>query len=154
MKLRHPNPGDRDEILSLARTMHAESWYSSLDYNEAVVAELFEQTLTADHLLALVLETSSGELGGFFLAAITSHFFGRDTYACDLCAYVAPSHRGGPGFIRMIAAYEAWCRIKRVKEIHIGFSSGIRPEKTLRLYEKLGFQNPVTAYRKKCVWPD
>lgn len=153
MKLRHPNPGDMEQILSLGRLMHAESWYADLDFDDDTVIRLVEASMTSEKLLALVLEASDGTIAGFFCAAETEHFFGTDRYACDIATFVAPAHRGGPGFVRMIRAYEAWCRIRGVKEIHIGFSSGVTPEKTQGLYARLGFTNPVTAWRKKCVWP-
>lgn len=154
MKLRHPNPGDMDQIMALGRRLHAEGWYASLDYDPETLRETLDHAMAADNMLALVLEAADGKLAGFFLAAETRHFFGRDHYACDLACYVAPEHRGGPGFVRMVRAYEAWCRIRGVREIHIGVSSGVTAERTARMFTKLGYSTPAMAFRKKCVWPD
>lgn len=154
MKLRHPNPGDIAQLLPLGRLMHAESWYRDFDFDEKTVLLLIDQAMHAPTMLALVMEANDGTIAGFFVAAETTHFFGTDRYACDVAIYVAPEHRGGPGFVRMVRAYEAWCRIRGVKEIHLGLSSAVTPEKTRRLYEKLGYGTPVAGYRKKCVWPE
>jgi GNAT superfamily N-acetyltransferase len=153
VKLRHPNPGDTDQLVALGRQMHAESWYSDLDYSEAEVRGLLDLLAESPFMLGLVLEGENGAIAGFFAAAETSHFFGSDRYASDIAIYVAPEHRGGPGFVRMVKAYEAWCRIRGVKQIHLGVSSGLDHPKTVRLFEKLGYTSTVTACRKKCVWP-
>lgn len=153
MKLRHPSPGDVDELVVLARGMHAESWYASFDFDEGRVRQFIEEVRMADHFLALVAEDAGGLLVGFFVAAEMQHYFGRDRYACDICTYVAPVARGSAAFPRMIAAYEAWCRIRGVKEIHVGFSSAVTLPRVQRLYQKLGYHSPVMAWRKKCVWP-
>lgn len=154
MRLRHPNPADEDPLAGLARAMHAESWYAGFDFDEARVRQFITEVQSAPHFLALVAETEKGEIVGFFCAAEMEHYFGHDRYACDICTYVHPKHRGGMAFQRMIAAYEAWCRIRGVKEIHVGFSSGVTLDKVQRYYQRLGYASPVMAWRKKCVWPD
>lgn len=154
MKLRHPNPGDHDQLVALGRALHQESWYRDFDFDPAKMIELVELATASPTMLPLVLETAGGRIAGFFLAAETTHFFGKDRYACDVAIYIAPEHRGGPGFLRMMKAYEAWCRIRGVKEINIGVSSGIAQGPTQKLYEKLGFHQTAVAYRKKCVWPN
>jgi GNAT superfamily N-acetyltransferase len=154
VKLRHPHPGDTGQLVALGRDMHAESWYRDFDYDEAKVQQLIDQVIHAPAMLGLVLEGDHGRIVGFLAAAETEHFFGFDRYAVDIALYVAPEHRGGPGFVRMVKAYEAWCRIRRVKEMHLGVSSGLDHPKTVRLFEKLGYTSTATASRKKCVWPD
>ena len=153
MKLRHPNPGDIDELLAAAHAMPRESWYAEFDFDAETVEGFICGVMDQPHILALVAETEAGEIAGFFCAAEMEHFFGHDRYACDLCTYVAPRWRGSQAFPRMIAAYEAWCRIRGVREIHVGFSSGVTLDKVQRLYQRLGYHSPLMAWRKKCVWP-
>lgn len=152
MKLRHPNPLDIEGILRLAKEMHAESWYSSFDFDETKMRGFVEDLCGDTEFLALVLEHEEDGVVGFLLAADTEHFFGRDRYACDIALYMTPKHRGGIGVMRMIKAYEAWGRIRGVKELHLGISTGIAAERTGKFYERLGYHSPVMAYRKKCVW--
>lgn len=154
MIIRHPNPGDTETILRLARAMHAESWYRDLDFDEGAVLRLLDACQTNDDLVAFLAVDPAHGVVGFFCGAVTQHFFGRDRYACDLALYVAPEFRNGFAARRMIAAYEAWCRIKRVSEIHIGVSTGMNEERIARFYQKLGYGSPVIGLRKKCVWPD
>jgi GNAT superfamily N-acetyltransferase len=150
VKLRFPNDGDLPGILRLGRAMHAESWYRDFDYSEAKLSGLFQTILTHSDFIGLIAE-DKGEIMGFLAGALTEHFFGTDRYACDLCLYVTPEHRGSFTALRLIRAYEAWCRIKGVKEIHIGVSSDVSADRTGLFYQKLGFTSFSTGYRKKCV---
>ena len=59
--------------------------------------------------------------------------------ARDLLVWVAPEHRGGSTFIRMIRAMEAWARNVGIAKIYLSQSTGIEVDKTARLYEKLGY---------------
>lgn len=151
MKLRHPNPGDLDEIVALAYHMHGESWYRDFDFDDTKVSELVRGAMSDQKYFPLVLEADDGGLVGFFLAAETEHFFGKSRYACDVALYLVPWVRGGPWFFRMIRAYEAWCRYRGVQEIHMGFSTGVNAESAVTLYKRLGYESTVQAFRKKCV---
>lgn len=153
MKLRLAHPGDTETLISLGRRMHEESWYRDFDYDDAKVREFIGLTLDNPAYLGLVLEREE-QIVGFLWAAETEHFFGREKYACDIVFFIAPEHRGGMAAVRMVRAFEAWCRIRRVKEIHIGTSTGVATERTMKFYEKMGFHSPAQGFRKKCVWAD
>ena len=151
MKLRHPNPGDLAEIVALARLMHQESWFHGFDFDDQKVVDLIRAAMEDERYFPLVLEANDGGLGGFFLAAETEHFFGKDRYACDMALYLLPWVRGGVWFLRIMRAYEAWCAYRGVQEIHVGFSTGVNNKVTPNLYRRLGYESTVNAFRKKCV---
>lgn len=148
MKLRHPNPDDEDQLVVLARGLHAETWYAAFDFDEQKVRAFIRALPLDQNCLAIVAESGNGSIAGFFAACCVEHWFGRNTYACDLVTFVAPQWRGGPVFWRMIQVYEAWARLKGVREIHIGFSSGAATPRIHRLYERLGYHTPATVWRK------
>lgn len=135
----------------MARAAHEESWYASFPFVEQKARETIHAALEADDALPLVVETASGEIAGFFLAAITSHYFSTARFAADVVLYVAPAHRGGPAFRKLVQAYEAWCLIKGVEEMILGYSSGGPVEGAERVYTRLGYAQNLAAFRKKCV---
>lgn len=153
MKLRLAHPGDVERLIALGRKMHEESWYRDFDFDDAKVREFIGLTFDNPAYLGLVLEHEDKPIG-FFWAAETEHFFGHDKYACDIVFFIEPEHRGGMAATRMIRAFEAWCRIRRVKEIHIGTSTGVATERTVKFFTKMGFHSPAMGFRKKCVWAD
>jgi GNAT superfamily N-acetyltransferase len=152
VKLRHPNEGDWAHILPVARQLHEESWFRNFDFDPDMARQFFDACLFDPMFFAIVAE-QEGVIAGFFVAAATRHIFGRDLYACDMLFYLAPEHRSGMTAARMIRAYEAWCRIKKVKEIHIGVSSGISTERTAEFYRRMGYGDPLMAFRKLCILP-
>lgn len=151
MKVRHPNPGDWKQVLELAEAMHAESWFAEFDFDPSKVQQIFETLLEKPDWLGIVAENMAGELVGFFAAAEVEHFFGRDRYACDLVHYIKPAYRGGLAARRFVKVYEAWCRIRGVREIHVGVSTGRNPERIEKFYQRLGYHSPAVGLRKKCV---
>ena len=148
MRLRHPNPGDRSVLLRLARMMHEESYYRDFTFVESRFDDVLEQCFHNSDWLALVLEHGD-EVIGFFCAVQTEYFFSNDRYACDLCLYILPKHRGGMGAPRMVKAFEAWCRIKGVKEMHLGVSTEVNAARTAEFYQAMGYHSPAMGFRKK-----
>ena len=151
MKLRHVHPGDTADIVALGRELHASSWYARLDYDPARIAALIDQVIALPTMFGVVLEAADGRIAGFFCAAEAEHIFGQSRYACDIAIYVAPRARGGRGFVRMIRAYETWCRIRGIDEIHLGVSSGLQHSRTVQMFSRLGFNSTATSCRKMCV---
>ena len=152
MKLRNPNEGDWEQVLPVARQLHAESWFRHFSFDDRYARQFFDACLYDPMFFAIVAE-QEGAIAGFFAAAATRHIFGPDLYTCDLLFYLSPEHRGGMTATRMIRTYEAWCHIKKVKEIHIGVSSGINTERTASFYRRMGFGDPLMAFRKLCILP-
>lgn len=135
----------------MAKAMHEESWYRDFRFLEARFDKLLQHCYTNSEWLALVAEDDYGELIGFFLAAMTEYFFSDEKYACDLCVYVIPSHRGGSTAARFIKAYEAWGEMKGLSELHLGVSTNVNAERVAQFYQKLGYGTPTIGLRKKCV---
>jgi len=151
MKIRHPHPGDWDQVLILAGRMHEESWFADFDFDTGKVREVFDMILRKPDWLGLVAENGKGEIVGFFAAATVEHFFGRDTYACDLVNYVDHAYRNGLVSRRFIRVYETWCQLRGVRESHLGVSTGREPDRIIAYYERLGYHSPAIGLRKKCV---
>lgn len=129
--------------------MHEESWYRDFKFVPDRVDAVLHQCFTNPDWLALVLEEEDGRVVGFFCAVATEHFFSTDRYACDLAFYIEPEKRGGMIAVRVIKAYEAWCRIKQVVEVHIGISTDVDAARTAAFYQKMGFHSPAMGFRKK-----
>jgi GNAT superfamily N-acetyltransferase len=153
VKLRHPSPLDLDTLVEMGRAAHAETWYASLPYDPERTRATVTAAMEDQNALPLVVETSSGEIAGFMIGVVSNHLFSSGRYACDLVLYVSPRWRGTSAFVRMVRAYEAWCRIKRVDEIILGHSSDVNAAGVPELYRGMGYEPNLRAYRKKCVWP-
>lgn len=133
--LRTATIADIPQLVELGRMMHFESRYAVFDFDPATVAVTLREAIAQG---LTFLAEQDGDLVGGFVGAITTHFFGRDLIAYDVATYVAPAHRGRLG-VRLIREYVRRAKAAGVVDIHLGTSSGIRPERMERLCTRLGF---------------
>lgn len=139
---------DIPALLVLGAAMHGESRYAKLDFDSEKLRLLGETMLgNPDSWLALVAERD-GDIIGFCCGYVAPHFFGNDLTSGDLAIYVSPDHRGGMIGARLVKAYDAWCSKKGVKQPLLGVSAGITPDRTGQLYERLGYTEKYTVYKK------
>jgi GNAT superfamily N-acetyltransferase len=137
-------------LIALGADMHRESRYAHLDFDPNKLLDLADSVLAdPDTYLALVCEVEGVQVG-FCAAYVVSHFFGHDLTSGDFAVYVLPEHRKGMAGVKLIKGYLEWCDSKGVKEPLLGVSAGIMPERIGKLYERLGFTEKYTIYKKPC----
>jgi len=135
-------------LIVLGAEMHKESRYAELDFDPEKLRRLGTNMLDQpDEWLCLVAERNS-EVIGFCVGYVAPHFFGNELTSGDLAIYVTPEHRKGMVGVRLIKSYDAWCSDKGVSEPLLGVSAGITPDRIGRLYERLGYTEKYTIYKK------
>jgi GNAT superfamily N-acetyltransferase len=140
--IRDAAEADIPYLVELGRAMHFESRYARFDFDPAkyatVLAHVIPQGLT-------FIAEQDGEVIGVFVGVLDSMFFGHDIVARDLLTYVAPERRGRAG-VGLIREYVRRAKALGAADIHIGVSTGLQPERTGRLYERLGFSHIGGGY--------
>lgn len=140
LKIRYAEEADMGEVMGLARAMHAESpRFQGSNFDTEKTYALVSNLIASDKAAALVAE-KDGVLCGMLGAVLTEDFFGRDLSAVDLVLFVTPEERGGSAAIRLIKEYEAWAASSGAKNITLSISTGVHMERTVCLYEKLGYK--------------
>ena len=135
-------------LIVLGAEMHKESRYANLDFDPQKLWQLGETMLgNPDSWLALVVERD-GNIIGFCCGYVAPHFFGNELTSGDLAIYVVSKHRGGTIGARLVKKYTAWCEAQGVREPLLGVSAGITPDRTGQLYERLGYTEKYTVYKK------
>jgi len=99
---------------------------------------------TINNAGGLFIAIKESEIIGFFAGVVIEHFLSHDTYATDIGVYITPNHRGGTAFLRLVKAFEDWATQMGATEIQLGVSTGIHPQSTVRMYERLGYT--MTSY--------
>lgn len=132
--------GDIPEVIRLGGMMHEESQYSGLTYNPEKVVMRCRQILTGDNTMLGLVSVQGGEVVGMLGACILPYDYGDELLAHDMLVYVAPDHRGGPDFLRMVKAYVFWAKECGAKMVFLSQTTGINAEKVSSLYERLGFK--------------
>ncbi len=149
MKIRKMREEDVSTCIELGRLMHDESFYRDNDYDERKLWAMWDQSVQNPHQFCMRVAEKDEEVFGLFVGYRYEHFFGYDICSSDLLLYIKPEYRGGTAAPRLIKAYEKWARESDVTEIQIGVSTGVREERTARLFERLGFGDRAIYYRKR-----
>lgn len=138
MEIRKATIDDLPELIRLGRAMHEESprfrdW-AFADEKAAALA----QNIVGGAGLALVA-VKDGEVIGMLASVVAEHFFSYAPYAADLVVYVTPAHRGSSACYRMVRQWDQACSEVVVESV-LGISTDVAPERTRKLYEKLGYK--------------
>jgi GNAT superfamily N-acetyltransferase len=137
--LRAATPADLPALLELGAVMHAESpRFSRLSFD----AGRLEQTLGA--LLAtpdgfLWVAEREGRIVGGLAAVVVQHWCSTDRVAADMALFMTPEARGSLAPARLVAEYKRWAKERGAVHIQFGVSTGVHPEQTAQLLERLGF---------------
>lgn len=140
MIIRHAALEDVPALVALGRDMHDESpRFRGLPYDETQVTYVGRNLIENEDGLVLVAE-HDGQLAGMLAGVAVQHFFCAEFYATDLVFYVVPEHRGSSAAFRLLAQWRTHWRSRGVTELVLGVSTEVHPERTMRLYERLGYR--------------
>lgn len=137
-EIRPATEADVSAILVLTARMHTESPRYSKHGFAVDKAEQLIRFLIANQVVFVADRDT--ELIGFFAGVITEHYLSLDKYATDIGVYVTPEHRGGSTFARLVFAFEKWAKEHEVRELVLGVSTEIHADKTVRMYERMGYK--------------
>ena len=103
----------------------------------------------ADPKSCVLVAVRGSSIVGFLYATVSTFFWSRTPVAVDQLLYVTPEHRGRVYGVHLLRAYEAWAKAQGVPEIRISIASGITEERTRKLYQRLGYEQLGSVYRKE-----
>lgn len=135
--IRPATHADLPRLLELGAQMHAESRYRVLAFSAARAERTLQMLLDSPNGFLWVAADGGAVTGG--LAAMSvPHWASDDEVATDLALFVAPDARGGLTAARLVTRYREWARERGAVIVDMGVSTGVHPEQTARLLERLG----------------
>ncbi|MCC7304769.1 MAG: GNAT family N-acetyltransferase [Alphaproteobacteria bacterium] len=145
LKIRDIEKRDIETVVAMCRAMSDESpYYSRKTFSENKVRSLITQIVTSwvTPMLGLIAEDEDGQAVGMIGAAVQDAFMCNEKFSTDFGVYVVPEHRGSSIGPRLVKRYIDWALAQGVKpeDIHLGISTGVEMERTVCLYERLGFK--------------
>lgn len=84
-----------------------------------------------------------------FFGQLSPEYFSGKTIASDLGMFVRKDHRGSPTFFRMYSEFETWAKQHGAYKIVLYHSTGIEPEKTEKVFSKLGLTKYGSIFDKE-----
>lgn len=145
LKVRRVWAYDLEEMVNLAETMSNESErFSKQGFNRERTKELLTYfCLRFENFIGYVAENEEGKLVGMVYLVVADSLTHNIRCATDIAVFVHPNYRGSNVFIRMIKSAETDAIKLGAQEINVGISSGITPEKTVHIFERLGYKMRV-----------
>jgi len=141
------NPNDLDALIEMGMRFHHEAEsYHNFKFSPHRVMESFFSVLNDTNQVGLCYD--DGGIKGAIAGAIYPQFFSKGLTASELFLFVEPTARGGIIGKRLEKAFEAWATGMGASEIRVGVSAGIKSERTVGLYRKLGYNPTATQLRK------
>jgi len=135
--IRTAHLNDLPVLVALGKSMHCESRYKKLRFDENKVAVFFENLINGGG--CVFVAEKNGEIIGGFAGYASEHYFSPDVVASDIALFILPEHRGGTTAFRLIKAFCAWAKFRGAAMTFIGTTTGVEPEKTAKLFELCDF---------------
>jgi len=142
---------DMDAICELASELLEQSIYNDIKPDETKFRLFVAGMMGSKGGIVLLIVDENDKPQGFLLGVLEELFFSRQRMATDLAVYVREGYRNlAP---RLLKTFVTWAESKvRVAQITLGISSGIGdPERTCKMYEKLGFTQVGSINVKRVV---
>jgi len=138
MGIRVATLSDLPRIMDLGEQMHAESpRWSRLSFNRAKAEQYLAGLINGAGVIFLA--EHKGEVIGGIAGQLATHWASDDMLADEVALFIAPTMRGGIMAVRLVAVLRAWAELRGAKWLQAGTSTGVDPERTAQLYERLGF---------------
>jgi GNAT superfamily N-acetyltransferase len=149
MRIRPATREDLPAMIALGAKMHAESAYAGFDFDTSKLVDLgLHYIANPDTCFAVVCEDDHGHLLGMHAGYVSEYYFGRDLIASDLLLFVDPGKRGSLAAAKLVRAFEEWAFAKGAQEVCPGSSTMVAPERTAKLYERLGYTVVGNLFKK------
>lgn len=140
MSIRTATTDDVPRLVELGAALHAESpRWSRIPFSRARAAETLTALILSADGVVYVAERDGQIIGGI-AACIQQHWACEARVAHELSFFIEPARRGGFDACRLICAMRAWAEMRGAVWLVAGTSTGVDPELTARLYERLGFE--------------
>jgi len=137
------------DVIALGQKMHQESAYADMPFDIEMAAQnIFDRIIKSDYGFGLIAYKDTNPVG-LFAGALATHYFGPAFFAHDFAWYVTPKQRGSSIAIRMLKKFEKWAKDKGALEIHLGVTTGVSPDKTAKMFERMGYKYVGKNYTLK-----
>lgn len=133
-------PQYKDQVLDIAREMHALSIYADMEFDTAKVDKQLSLCGTSVKERYFKIAVRDGVVLGGLLGSVSPTFFCDELLAKDLAWMVTENKRGYGAALKLIGDFEEWAKSMGAKKVMIGQSTEMDIEKITKLYLHLGYR--------------
>jgi len=147
--IRPVEEADRHAVLDLCRRMLEESPYAFLPCDDDKLARCFDAYLADRENRCGLAAVDEGVVIGVLAGYLSEYLFCRERIACDQIVYVVPGRRGTAAAARLVRAFQQWAATRGARELALGVSGSLEPERVGRLYQRLGLRFAGGLYKQR-----
>lgn len=147
MEIRCLEYADIPETVELARKFVEESAFSRFQFSPEKMASNLSLAVTHPHVAFCQVVEHDGRLVGALVGYISEFFFGHDLIASDSGWFILPEYRGSRSAVKLLKNFQTWAKANGAKEVAMGVSTDVTPEKTGALLQKLGYKHVGGNYK-------
>lgn len=122
--------------------------HGAFPYNHGCAMKNVAVSMLSDSTFLYVL-VSKGTVVGFLWATLSTMPWSEAKIVFDNILYISPENRGGYPVISLIRTYERWAKSNGAVSAMLSTASGIDTERTIALYEKLGYKHVGSQFMKE-----
>lgn len=139
---------DALDIVELLRILRIESpEYNYVDDDPAFVSSNLG-TLIHNGTMKGVVAMQEQTLVGFMIGFVGAPWYSRRVEAMEQLLYVEPTWRGSTVAPKLIWGFENICREAGAAVLSVGASTGMAEDRTVKLYERMGYTKGSPTLRK------
>ncbi len=137
--------------MQLGARVHALSRFKSLTYDAQRVSQALQAAFEKSdgRYVCFVATDAADKVAGGLLAVLERHIFSDQISASIMHFDVLPEKRAAGYAVRLIKAFEAWCKNRNTVEINFGINSVDDPKELDRLgrfAKRLGYRKIGESY--------
>lgn len=139
MQVRAANLSDLDTLVDFGKRLTKESpIFSKQGFDEQSASDLFEYLIKKHNSIFLALDEYQNPVGAV-IGVIETDWRTGHKLAFEQGVYVLPEYRKSNIAKLLVNTLIGWAQLKNADRIQIGTMTGIHADKTVKLYESLGF---------------
>jgi GNAT superfamily N-acetyltransferase len=153
MSIRFATSQDIPALVRLGERVHALSRFKTMPFDAQRVAAALHAAFeeTSGRYVCFVATDSQSQVAGGLLATLERHIFSPQITASIMHFDVLPEKRAAGYALRLIKAFEAWCKNRQIAEISFGINSVEDEAELARLgsfAQRLGYRKAGESYVK------
>lgn len=121
--------------------------YRYISYDKSKMRAWFLANLNNKSFFCNLAVNEDGEYIGILCASIAEYVFSREVFASDEFFYIPEDRKSLRLATELVGQYVAWGKERRVRELRLSSTTGVKPEKFAKLCEFLKFEKVGPIYR-------
>lgn len=146
--IREANFLDIPDLVKIGKELYDAAINHKYSWNDERAIEACKYFMSSSDSM-IIVGIQHEQIAGFFIGELYRPIASNDIVANDVMIFVRPEFQGGKIALKLIKKYEAWAKEKGAKFINLGVSSGLKQNRTLSMYELLGYRPHSVSYIKE-----